>query len=117
MTRHRNHALYGLILTGLIYGLAGCVPLATDVRKEAFRTFDKSFDSLGESPPLNEVIDLAGLMHKTKNFSSRELEKCKEIIGNAERKIQEMDRYLGKEELQSPPSTIADVEFAGMAAS
>ena len=61
MARHRNHALYGLILTGLIYGLAGCVPLATDVRKEAFRTFDKSFDSLGESPTLNEVIDLGGV--------------------------------------------------------
>ncbi len=61
MTHHRNHALYGLILVGLIYGLSGCVPLATDVRKEAFKSFDKSFGSLGESPTLNEVIDLGGV--------------------------------------------------------
>ncbi|RJR29702.1 MAG: hypothetical protein C4576_34905 [Desulfobacteraceae bacterium] len=61
MTCHRRNAFHVFILLALIYGLSGCVPLATDVRKEAFRSFDKSFGSLGESPTLNEVIELGGV--------------------------------------------------------
>jgi hypothetical protein len=37
------------------------VPLATDVRKEGFRTFDRSFAALNDSPDLNEVIELGGV--------------------------------------------------------
>jgi len=50
-----------LVALALIMGLSGCVPLATDVRKEGFRSFDQSFANLDDSPALNEVIDLGGV--------------------------------------------------------
>ena len=50
-----------LVALALIMGLSGCVPLATDVRKEGFRSFDHSFANLDDSPALNEVIDLGGV--------------------------------------------------------
>lgn len=43
---------------------------------------------------LNEVINLAGLMYKSRDPGVRELELCKEILGVSERKMQDMDRYL-----------------------
>ena len=50
-----------LLLLVLIVTFSGCVPLATDIRKEGFRSFDQNFASLDESPNLNEVVDLGGV--------------------------------------------------------
>jgi hypothetical protein len=50
-----------LVALALIVTFSGCVPLATDVRKEGFRSFDHSFANLDDSPALNEVIELAGV--------------------------------------------------------
>lgn len=44
---------------------------------------------------LNEVINLAGLIYKSKDYGSQELERCKQIIGRAEEKVLDMDHYLG----------------------
>jgi hypothetical protein len=49
------------IFLALIFAFTGCVPLATDVRKEGFRSFDQNFACLDESPNLNEVVDLGGV--------------------------------------------------------
>ena len=43
---------------------------------------------------LNEVINLAGLIYKSRNPGVRELELCREIMGVSERKMQDLDRYL-----------------------
>lgn len=61
MPLSRATLFYGVMLSALLYSASGCVPLATDVRKEAFRHFDRSFASLDETPGLNEVIDLGGV--------------------------------------------------------
>lgn len=61
MAHYRYTLFNGFILSVLFYFFSGCVPLATDVRKEGFRSFDKSFASLDDSPELNEVIDLGGV--------------------------------------------------------
>ena len=61
MKTHRTLSILGLLLVLFCLSVSGCVPLATDTRKEAFRNFDTSFNSLDEAPNLNEVIDLGGV--------------------------------------------------------
>jgi hypothetical protein len=58
---HRTRSSLGFFLVLGVLFVSGCVPLATDNRKEAFRSFDRSFASLDESPSLNEVIDIGGV--------------------------------------------------------
>jgi hypothetical protein len=50
--------VFCMIGLGLICVVTGCVPLATDLRKEGFDLVQKGFDSLDESPTLYEVIAL-----------------------------------------------------------
>jgi hypothetical protein len=50
--------VFGMIGLGLICVVTGCVPMATDLRKEGFNLVQKGFDSLDESPTLYEVIAL-----------------------------------------------------------
>jgi len=59
---HRvSYSVPGLLLAVLVFGLSGCVPMATDIRKEGFRSFDLAFASLDDTPGLNEMIDLGGV--------------------------------------------------------
>jgi hypothetical protein len=58
---HRTIPTLGFLLFLLGLFVSGCVPLATDTRKEGFQSFEKSFVSLDESPSLNEMIDLGGV--------------------------------------------------------
>ncbi|MEW6667878.1 MAG: hypothetical protein AB1512_21925 [Thermodesulfobacteriota bacterium] len=57
----RSSSTRRLLFLCLILAFTGCVPLATDVRKEGFRSFDQSFACLDESPNVNEVVDLGGV--------------------------------------------------------
>ena len=52
------HNFIGIICLGFICYLTGCVPLATDLRKEGFRTLQQGFRSLPPTPNLHEVIEL-----------------------------------------------------------
>ena len=61
MRVHRTFSSLGFLFALAVFFVCGCVPLATDTRKEAFRSFDKSFGSLDDSPQLNELIDLGGV--------------------------------------------------------
>ncbi len=45
----------------------------------------------------NEVINLAGLIYRSRNYGRQELEECEEILDRAEKKMREMDRYLIEE--------------------
>lgn len=51
----------GFFILALAFTFSGCVPLATDVRREGFQRFEASFTSLNDSPNLNEIIDLGGV--------------------------------------------------------
>lgn len=61
MSSHLKKQLFGPICAGLLLALSGCVSLATDARKEGFKTFDQGFATLDESPNLHEVVDLGGV--------------------------------------------------------
>lgn len=61
LAQHLKYRFLGLICVGLVCALTGCVSLATDTRKEGFKSLDKAFASLEDSPEINEMIDLGGV--------------------------------------------------------
>lgn len=76
-------------------------------RREVVSFLDEVLRRLQKDPLrrpylMNEVIDLAGLIYKTRSFGHRELGQCMEIIGRAERKMQEMERHF-RGGLSRPP--------------
>jgi hypothetical protein len=58
MFRRYLYIIFGLIGSGLVFSLFGCVTLATDLRKEGFNIIQKGFAALDETPNLHAVIKL-----------------------------------------------------------
>lgn len=57
-TRTIVRRIFKVIGVGLIGLVTGCVPLATDLRKEGFNLIQKGFASMDETPNLYEVVSL-----------------------------------------------------------